>query len=76
MVAAGITVHYVFALLGALPSQRLGLQEMIAFEIDYTFWLNLVFIAVVGVLVWLHWRGGRPEPNAEPVDARPERAGR
>ena len=74
MVAAGVTVHYLFAALGALPTERLSLQEMVAFEIDYTFWLNVVFVVVGAVLVWVHVRGRRdgdePSPNerkAEPL---------
>lgn len=56
MVAAGITVHYLFALSGLLPSARPSLQEMVAFKIDYTFWLNLVFLAIGGGLIWLQLR--------------------
>ncbi len=32
---------------------------MVAFELDYTFWLNLVFVAVGAALLTLHWRGRR-----------------
>src|SRR3546814_3706979 len=43
MVGAGVTVHYLFALFGGIPTARPSLQEMVRFAIDYTFWLNLAF---------------------------------
>lgn len=58
MVAAGITVHYLFALVGMLPSARPALQEMVRFAIDYTFFLNIGFLLVAALLVWLHFTGG------------------
>lgn len=57
MVAAGITVHYLFAALGILPTQRPSLQEMVGFQIDYTFWLNIAFLLITGALLLL--RRGR-----------------
>ena len=57
MVAAGITVHYLFALLGMIPTERPSLQEMVRFSIDYTFFLNLAFLAAAAALLWLHFRG-------------------
>jgi hypothetical protein len=56
MVAAGITVHYVFALTGAMPTARPELQEMVHFAIDYTFFLNIAFLALAAWLTWLHLR--------------------
>lgn len=66
MVAAGITVHYLFAALGILPTERPSLQEMVAFEIDYTFWLNIAFVIVAGALLLLLRGRGRPadEPSS------------
>ena len=58
MVAAGITVHYIFALLGMIPTERQSLREMVRFAIDYTFFLNLAFLATATALLWLHFRGG------------------
>ncbi|HSH37860.1 MAG TPA: permease [Chthoniobacterales bacterium] len=56
MVAAGLTVHYIFAAAGMLPSERPSLQEMVRFEVDYTLWLNLLFIALGLVLIWFQRR--------------------
>lgn len=64
MVAAGVSVHYLFALFGAIPTERPSLQEMVRFAIDYTFWLNLAFLAVAAGLLWL--RRASRRPNEEP----------
>lgn len=56
MVAAGVTTHYIFAVFGILPEQRPSLSEMVAFKIDYTFWLNLVFLILGAILLSLHYR--------------------
>lgn len=61
MVAAGVSVHYLFAAVGAIPTARPALQEMVAFEIDYTFWLNVAFLVVGAALVWVHARSGWDE---------------
>ncbi|MGH9378993.1 MAG: permease [Thermoanaerobaculia bacterium] len=66
MVAAGVTVHYVFAVLGILPTERALLTEMVRFKIDYTFWLNLVFTIGGGVLLTLHFRGRKEEARTSP----------
>jgi uncharacterized protein len=58
MAAAGVTVHYLFALTGQLPTARPSLGEMVQFEIDYTFWLNIVFGLIGGALIYLHFLGG------------------
>ncbi|WP_299656563.1 permease [uncultured Jannaschia sp.] len=65
MVAAGISVHYIFALLGLIPTERPSLQEMVRFALDYTFFLNLAFLALAGALVWLHLRGHAEDRTAE-----------
>ena len=59
MVAAGITVHYLFALVGMIPTERPSLQEMVRFSIDYTFFLNLIFLVIGAILIWLHLRNAK-----------------
>lgn len=71
MVLAGVTVHYLFALLGIIPTARPSLDEMVRFGIDYTFWLNVVFVIVGAALLWLHFRGGVEEQGSA-KEARPE----
>lgn len=71
MVAAGITVHYLFALVGQIPDQRPAVEEMVRFAIDHTLFLNIVFLAIAAVLLWLHFRGGGGETR-EPAERRAE----
>jgi hypothetical protein len=58
MVAAGVTVHYLFALFDQIPEQRPSVQEMVRFAIDHTFFLNVGFLVIASVLLWLHFTGG------------------
>lgn len=60
MAAAGITVHYLFALTGLAPEKRPGLGEMVRFAVDHTLFLNIGFLAIAGALLWLHLGGGTP----------------
>jgi len=74
MVTAGVTVHYVFALLGQIPEQRPSLDEMVQFGVDHTLFLNLGFGAVAAALVWLHLRGpGGEQRRAGQEAAAPAR---
>ena len=55
MVAAGVTVHYLYALFGAIPTERPALNEMVAFGIDHTLFLNSAFAMLAGALLWLRF---------------------
>jgi uncharacterized membrane protein YraQ (UPF0718 family) len=61
MVAAGITIHYLYAFTGMTPTERPSLQEMVGFAFDHTFFLNLIFGALAAWLLWLRFRGGGRE---------------
>jgi uncharacterized membrane protein YraQ (UPF0718 family) len=50
-VASGIVVHGLFALVGQVPEGARNLNELARFDIDYTFYLNLVALVVAGALV-------------------------
>lgn len=41
-----------FDVLGITPENQFAVSEINQFKIDYTFWMNLVFIWVVGWLAW------------------------
>jgi hypothetical protein len=56
IVATALTLHAAFTLLGITPESARAVSEIARFEIDYTFWLNLVFVMVAAGLVWLHRR--------------------
>ncbi|MDZ3836197.1 MAG: permease [Rhodospirillales bacterium] len=57
MVVAGVTVHLIFQLFEILPTERPSLREMVRFEIDHTFFLNVGFAIVAALLLWLHLGG-------------------
>ena len=67
MVAAGVTVHYLFAAVGQIPRERPELREMVRFGVDYTLFLNLAFLGVAAVLLWLWLRGRRSGGAGEAV---------
>lgn len=56
LVASALLLHYGFAVFDLLP-QRGSISEQVQpserFAIDYTFFLNLAFLSVTGILVWL-----------------------
>ncbi len=66
MVAAGVSVHGIFAIFGAIPTVRPALSEIVRFAIDYTFWLNIIFAAIGGVLLWLHWHDDSSQQQHSP----------
>ena len=57
MVAAGLSVHFVFSILHIIPETRRALGEQTKFAIDYTFFLNIFFSAVGLGLIYLHLSG-------------------
>lgn len=56
-------MHYGFSLFGILPQSAAGSspQSTERFAIDYTFWLNLAFLAATGILAWLRFGGGKKQ---------------
>ena len=59
LIAASLALHYGFSLLGLLPQNAGGGGSPESrFAIDYTFFLNLAFLGITGVLAWLRF-GGR-----------------
>lgn len=65
LVATAIVMHYGFAILGILPNSAAATspQSTERFAIDYTFWLNLVFLAATGVLAWLRFGSGKKQKS-------------
>jgi uncharacterized membrane protein YraQ (UPF0718 family) len=58
LIATSLVLHYGFSLLDILPESTggTGTSEN-RFAIDYTFFLNLIFLAITGGLVWLKYTG-------------------
>ncbi|HSO07007.1 MAG TPA: permease [Pelomicrobium sp.] len=55
IVATALILDGAFTLLGIVPESGRQVSEVVRFRIDYTFWLNLVFVGVAAAMVWL-WR--------------------
>jgi len=53
LIASSLVLHYSFALLDILPEGNVGGAQGDRFAIDYTFFLNLLFLAITGFLAWL-----------------------
>lgn len=58
LVVSALLLHYGFDIAGFLPegSSGQGLSEQNHFQIDYTFYLNMVFLLISAGLVWLSYR--------------------
>jgi uncharacterized membrane protein YraQ (UPF0718 family) len=62
LIGTSLLLHYGFSLFGLLPEatgQSAAQSER--FAIDYTFWLNLIFLAITGFLAWLNFGQKREE---------------
>lgn len=56
LVGTALILHYGFSWLGLLPqATATTTAQGQRFVINYTFWLNLLFLALTGVLAWLHF---------------------
>ncbi len=56
LVASSLLLHYGFAAFDLLPETAQSAEQkspLERFKIDYTFFLNLIFLAVSGLLLWL-----------------------
>jgi len=56
IVITALTLHLAFTLLGIVPESARAVSDVAQFKLDYTFWLNLVFVLVAGGLIALHRR--------------------
>ena len=54
LIGASLLLHYGFDLFGALPNpSSVKIQDTQYFKINYTFWLNMAFLAISGFLLYL-----------------------
>ena len=60
MVVTGIAVELIFSALGWMPHRHAmrTMDNMHFFELNYTLWLNIAFLVIAGILVWLSHAGG------------------
>lgn len=54
IVCTALMLHYAFALLGVTPEGARAVKEVVQFKLDYTFWMNVVAMGLVGWLSWLN----------------------
>ena len=54
IVCTALILHYSFALLGVTPESARVIKDVAQFKLDYTFWMNLVAVGLVGWLAWLN----------------------
>lgn len=54
LLVTSLTLHYGFTLMDILPDpSQVKIQEMTFFKVDYTLYLNIIFILISGLLTWL-----------------------
>ncbi|TDS19051.1 hypothetical protein DFQ03_0765 [Maribacter caenipelagi] len=54
LIGTSLALHYSFDLLGMLPDpSQVKIQDKDHFKIDYTFYLNIAFLAISGYLIYL-----------------------
>jgi len=54
LIGAALTLHYAFDFLNMLPGpSQVKIQDSEFFKIDYTFYLNMAFLAISGYLIYL-----------------------
>ena len=70
MVIAGLAVESLFSVIGWVPQSTPGsamLMEHGMFAINYTFWLNLVFLAIAAIIFAISKMGPAQKTSAEMV---------
>lgn len=54
LIGTSLTLHYSFDMLGILPDpSQATIQDSAYFKMDYTFFLNIVFLAISGYMIYL-----------------------
>jgi hypothetical protein len=56
IVLTALLLNGLFTFLDIVPESRRVVSEITQFKIDYTFWMNLVFVWIAG---WLGWQNKR-----------------
>ncbi|MDX1682052.1 MAG: permease [Phycisphaeraceae bacterium] len=58
MVTTALLLHYGLLMMEIDVSSTRRMDEVTRFKLDYTFWMNVVAVGVVGLMLWLRSRGG------------------
>lgn len=56
IIATAIILHYGFLWLDMMPESSRAAGDVARFELDYTFYMNLVAVALTAVMLWLRHR--------------------
>jgi hypothetical protein len=56
IVLTALTIHYLFAALGITPESSRRVQDVAQFSLDYTLYMNIIFVFLALGLIWLHKR--------------------
>ena len=56
IVLTALAMHHSFAALGITPESRRRVEDVAQFSLDYTFYMNVVFVFLAAGLIWLHKR--------------------
>jgi hypothetical protein len=59
IIATAIILHYGFLWLDMMPQSSRAAGDVARFELDYTFYLNLVAVVLTAVMLWLRRRHRR-----------------
>jgi uncharacterized membrane protein YraQ (UPF0718 family) len=56
IVLTALILNGLFTVFGIVPESARVVSEITQFKIDYTFWMNIVFTFIAGILIWLNKR--------------------
>ena len=65
IVLTALLMHVSFTTLGIVPESSRDIGEVTRFALDYTFYLNIVFVVVAGAMIWLHRRHTKAHGHME-----------
>jgi uncharacterized membrane protein YraQ (UPF0718 family) len=65
IVLTALAMHFAFTALGIVPEGSREVGEVTRFSLDYTFYLNIVFVIVAGTMIWLHRRHTKAHGDME-----------
>ncbi|XWN37568.1 MAG: permease [Balneola sp.] len=54
IVATALILNSAFSFFGIIPESAKVVQEVTQFKIDYTFWMNIVFVLITGWLIFMY----------------------
>jgi len=54
IVLTALILNALFALIGIIPQGGGEISQITQFKIDYTFFMNLLFLILAGILIWFH----------------------